>query len=219
MPRARTWSVADVLRELELGLRELGARWYLFGAQALVLRGCPRATADIDVTVLLGPRTPATLIETLRQRRFELRFGDAAFVETTFVLPVIHAPSGFPVDVVLGGPGVEERFADAAETMRVGRARVPVATATHLVVMKLLAGRSKDLDDAVRLLATEPCEVDAKELETLVRMLAEAVEDDTIARNLDDVRARIAASRARSRTPPRRRRPPRGAKPEGGRNR
>jgi hypothetical protein len=44
-------SVAEVLGDLSKALRDLRIAWYVFGAQALVLRGFPRATAGLDVTV------------------------------------------------------------------------------------------------------------------------------------------------------------------------
>jgi hypothetical protein len=37
--------------------------------------------------------------------------------------------------------------------LRVGRRSIPVATPTHLLVMKVLAGRPKDLEDVAALLA------------------------------------------------------------------
>src|SRR4051794_23762878 len=104
-------SVASVLGDLARALRRLRVRWYVFDAQALVLRGLPRATADLDVTVLLGNRPTKRLTDALVSGGFTLRFPDPSFVASTRVLPIVHAASGFPVDVVLGGPGLEERFA------------------------------------------------------------------------------------------------------------
>jgi hypothetical protein len=105
----------------------------VFGAQALVLRGLPRATADIDVTVLLGSLATERLLRALKRHGFTPTIEDATFVATTRVLPLAHRHTGMPVDVVLGGPGIEEQFATAAEKVKVGRTSVPVATATRLV--------------------------------------------------------------------------------------
>jgi hypothetical protein len=33
-------------------------RWYLFGAQAVILYGVPRLSADVDVTLALAPDAP-----------------------------------------------------------------------------------------------------------------------------------------------------------------
>jgi hypothetical protein len=145
MPRA-SGSITEVLADLASAFRDLRVRWYVFGVQALVLRGYPRATADLDVTVLLGAMPTSRLVTALGKRGFSPSFGDGAFVAATRVLPVIHRATGFPVDIVLGGPGLEELFASAAKKVKVGRLQVPVPTATHLVVMRVLAGRPKDID-------------------------------------------------------------------------
>ena len=181
MPRA-SGSITEVLADLARALRGLRTRWYVFGAQALVLRGYPRATADLDVTVLLGAMPTSRLVTALGKRGFSPSFRDTAFVATTRVLPVVHRATGFPVDIVLGGPGLEERFALTAERVRVGRLQVPVATATHLVVMKVLAGRPKDIEDAAALLAMQASQINAAELDELTKALAAALgEDDVLA--------------------------------------
>jgi predicted RNA-binding Zn ribbon-like protein len=106
------------------------------------------------------------------------------------VLPVIHRATGFPVDIVLGGPGLEELFASAAENVRIGRLQVPVPTGTHLVVMKVLAGRPKDIEDAVALLATQASRIDAEELDELTKALAAALAEDDILVHLREARRR-----------------------------
>ncbi len=40
----------DLLSDLKKALENLGLRWYLFGAQAVVVHGRPRLTEDVDVT-------------------------------------------------------------------------------------------------------------------------------------------------------------------------
>lgn len=192
MPRA-AGSVADVLTDLARALRPKHLRWYVFGAQALVLRGLPRATADLDVTLLAGDMPTPTLVRTLTRAGFALRFGDEDFVAATRVVPFVHRSVGLPVDLVLGGPGLEERFAQAASLIRVGRARVPVASPTHLVLMKALAGRLKDLQDAATLLRALASEVDDRELDALAEEVSRALGEDDVLRNL--AAARAAANR------------------------
>ena len=198
MPRM-PGSVAEVLGDLSKALRDLRIAWYVFGAQALVLRGFPRATADLDVTVLLGATPTSRLATVLGRRGFKPGLGDAAFVAATRVLPVVHTSTGFPVDIVLGGPGLEELFASAAEKMKVGRLHVPVATATHLVVMKVLAGRPKDIEDAAALLAGRADQIDVKELNDLTKDLASALAEDDVLVHLREATRRASRVRRRPR--------------------
>jgi hypothetical protein len=58
-----------------------------------------------------------------------------------------------PVDLVLAGPGLEERFLARVELRDVEGVPVPLASREDLVVMKLLAGRPKDLEDVAALAA------------------------------------------------------------------
>jgi len=46
--------VVELLAALDSGLRSLGIRWYLFGAQAAIVHGAARLTADVDATIDAG---------------------------------------------------------------------------------------------------------------------------------------------------------------------
>ena len=138
---------ADVLAELAAALSRLGpaAGWYLFGAQAAIIWGRPRLTADIDITVRMEPEDPERLVRVLEDGGFRLRVANAAdFVRRTRVLPFVHARTTFPVDVVLAGPGLEELFLSRAITVTLAGAAVPVMSPEDLIVTKVLAGRPKD---------------------------------------------------------------------------
>ena len=103
--------VADLLADLGAAFTGAGVPWYLFGAQAAILHGSPRLTADVDVTVDIGEQAPNSLIETLAREGFSSRVTDpVAFLDRTRVLPLVHVASGIAVDVVLAGPGLEETF-------------------------------------------------------------------------------------------------------------
>jgi hypothetical protein len=157
----------------------------------------PRATADVDVTVLLGARTTKTLADALEAGGFSLRVADARFVAATRVLPIVHRASKLPVDVVLGGPGLEEHFAESAEEIRVGRTAVPVARPRDLVLMKVLAGRPKDLEDAATLMRADPSLIASDDLSAAAAEVAKALGEDDVVRNLKSVRTSVTARRKR----------------------
>src|SRR5438067_13064992 len=127
--------IADVLRDLAAAMRDVGAGWYLFGAQAALLHGAARLTADVDVTVAWQRRDMAPLLAALRSRGFELRPAPADFIERTRVIPLVHR-NGIQTDLVLGGPGLEDLFLERAVQRTVEGVRVPVATAEDLIAMK-----------------------------------------------------------------------------------
>ena len=159
--RSSRSTLADVLADLGRAFAAIDARWYLFGAQAAILHGAARLSADVDVTVALGDRSVTDLIVALAAVGFEPRVSDpAGFAEKTRVLPMVHERSRMPADVILGGPGLEERFLTRAEMRAIDDVVVPVASAPDIVVMKILAGRPQDVNDALAVLRAQHEQVD-----------------------------------------------------------
>jgi hypothetical protein len=144
-----------LLADFQRACAGLNVGWYLFGAQAALLYGSPRLTADADLTVQLGGVPSQSFAKALEEHGFELRAADETFVMTTRVLPILHRESGFPADVVLGGPGLEEAFLERATVRVIQGLRVPVAAAEDLIAMKVLAGRRKDEEDVVAILSAQ----------------------------------------------------------------
>ena len=70
-------------------------------------------------------------------------------------MPFVHAATELPLDVVLAGPGLEDQFFERAVTLDLDGVSVPVAAAEDIIVMKVLAGRPKDLDDVVAIAAAQ----------------------------------------------------------------
>ena len=96
----------------------------------------------------LRARSIADLVAALRTAGFAARVPDVAtFAERSRVVPLVHEATRLPVDVVIAGPGLEEAFLAHAEERTVGDVRVPVASAGDVIVMKVLAGRPKDVED------------------------------------------------------------------------
>lgn len=168
---------AELLRALAGVLADCGAAWYVFGAQAVLVWGRPRFTADIDVTVRLVPDEPERFVAAMAGAGFSIRFeaGDD-FVRRTRVLPFVHEASGWPLDVVLAGPGLEERFLSRAVLVDLGDdLRVPVLCPEDLIVTKVLAGRPNDLEDIRGILRERRDRLDVTEVRQTLRDLEEAL--------------------------------------------
>jgi hypothetical protein len=165
----------------------VGVDWYLFGAQAALLYGSARLTADIDVTVRLGNVSTEELVDALRKEGFDLRIDDPGFVATTRVLPVVHKTTGVPADVVLGGPGLEDLFLSRATMRDVGGTRVPVVSPEDLIVMKVLAGREKDREDVRAVLRNTKTAVDTDAVRETLRMLEEALDQSDLVPLLEEL--------------------------------
>jgi hypothetical protein len=183
-----TSPLAELLADLARALEALGVRWYLFGAQAAILYGVARLTADVDVTVQAGSRSTREIVAGLEAAGCMLRVADVeAFVERTRVLPLVHARTRIPVDVVLAGPGLEELFLARVEEHVVAGVRLPVVSAEDLVVMKILAGRPKDLDDAETVVTARRGRLDRDRIRATLELLEKALDRADLVAELDRI--------------------------------
>jgi hypothetical protein len=192
--------IGKLLAAVRAALEPLGIRWYLFGAQAAILYGVARLTADVDITLDAGGHPVEEVLAALEVRGFAPRVGDTlAFVTETRVLPMVHGPTRIPVDLVLAGPGPEERFLQHAEIRHVDGVPVPVAAPDDLVVMKVLAGRPQDLEDVAAIVAAQGSRVDLERAAATLRLLEQALDRRDLLPRLEQARA--AASRSKSGPP------------------
>jgi hypothetical protein len=164
----------------------------LFGAQAALLRGLRRSTADVDVTVLAGSMSSQELVIRL-SGCFGLQVEDReGFVAQTRVLPLVHLATQMPVDLVLGGPGIEEHFLSRCERLTIEGQVVRVPLAEDLVLMKLVAGRPRDLEDAAALVRAG---AELSEVEPMVEAVAEGLGEDDVRQALAEVKRRSIFAR------------------------
>jgi hypothetical protein len=190
--------VADLLGDLAAGLDRLGIPWYLFGARAAILYGVARLTADVDVTVRLPEGTSSSsLVAVLAAHGFRPRVPDPEFIERTRVIPFVHAATALPLDLVLAGPGLEDRFFDRAVSRTIAGARVPVASAEDIIVMKVLAGRPKDTADITAIAAANWERLDFRYVRRTLELVEQALSQDDLMPALK--RALAVANRARPR--------------------
>ena len=167
---------AELLASLANVFASFGARWYVFGAQAVVVWGRPRLTADIDVTAFIASDDVARFVRSMTDARFDLRF-DATpeFLAATRVLPFVHRSTGWPLDVVLAGPGLEERFMDRAVVVEFAGVPAPVIRAEDLVVTKVLSGRPRDVEDVYGVLLEQGSKLDYESMRSTLRQLEQAL--------------------------------------------
>ena len=176
---------AELLASLAVALEAVGAGWYVFGAQAALLYGAARLTADVDVTVHLHDKPTKALVKALSAAGFQLRVEGDDFIERTRVIPVLHTATGVPADIVLAGPGIEELFLERAIMRDLDGVQVPVACAEDIVVMKILAGRPKDIEDVVAVLAAHPDDLDLDLVRSTLGLLEGALDQSDLLRMLE----------------------------------
>jgi hypothetical protein len=161
-------------------MEEAGLRWYLFGAQAAIIWGSARLSADVDVTASLDPALLDMFTASMRRHGFRLIVDDPDFVLTSRVLPFRHAKSGLPLDVVLAGPGLEEDFQTRAVAVDIEGVLIPVITPEDLIVTKVLAGRAKDIEDIRSVIREHRASLDLDRIRTILHLLEQALDQSDL---------------------------------------
>src|SRR5687768_7958967 len=134
-------AVAAVARSLS----EMPAPGMLIGGIAVIARGVPRTTRDVDATVSAPTGHLEDLLHIFEKHDLGQRIDDAlAFAHANQVLLLRHAPSGVDVDVSLAWLPFELEAINAADKLTVGEVRVPVARPEDLVIYKAIAWRPQD---------------------------------------------------------------------------
>jgi hypothetical protein len=151
----------------------------VIGGIAVIARGVPRVTRDVDVAFSGAAVTLLGLSSDLAAAGIVPRIADAiAFAAESQVLLSRHTETGVDIDVSLAWLPFElEAIAASAPTM-LGGARLPVAQPEDLVIYKAVAWRPQDQQDIERLLVLHSAGMDLARVRRHVRELGEAMEED-----------------------------------------
>lgn len=141
----------------------------IIGGVAVIARGVPRETVDIDATILGEEVDLSALLQTLQKHGIVPRIEEAErFARKTQVLLLRHAESGIPIDLSLAWlPFEREALARATELEYEGHP-VRIATAEDLIVYKATAWRERDVADIRRLLALHFEQIDLERIRPII---------------------------------------------------
>ena len=170
--------LGTALSDLRGALGALDGRYMLIGGLAVVLRGFPRHTDDIDIAVLGAEASASKLAGLLDAGGFEPRIEDAvAFAEQSLVLLYRHSGTGIDVDVSLAFLPFEQEAIANAQHLDVEGTDLPVARVEDLLVYKAVAFRERDQRDIRELLLLHRDHLDLDRVRRIVGEFADAMED------------------------------------------
>lgn len=147
----------DLLTKTAKALDEAGIPYVVIGGQAVLLHGEVRLTQDIDVTLGITPDRVGDLLAVASSAKLDVITKEPAeFVRTTYVLPCQDRNSKVRVDFIFSLTPFNQQAIDHAETVDVKGHGVKFAKLEDLLGHKIIAGRSRDIDDAKRLINKHP---------------------------------------------------------------
>lgn len=185
MPEQHDHRLERALRDLTAALAATGAPWMIIGGIAVMARGVRRFTADIDAAVRGDEIELPALVQALANKQIVPRVQDAIeLARTNLVLLLRHEPTGVDFDVSFAWTSFEHEAIAAASVAAFGAVKAPMAQPEDLIIFKSIAGRGRDLDDAIALLTLYP-DIDLERVRARVRQLAAAAEAPELAFGLE----------------------------------
>lgn len=166
-------------------------RSLVIGGIAVIARGVPRVTRDIDIAFSGADVTIQAIAAELDLQGIVSRIDDAVgFALESQVLLVRHAATGVDLDVSFAWLPFELEAIAASERTMIAGVALQVARAEDLVIYKAVAWRPQDQQDVERLLVLHGTRMDLRRIRSHVRELGEAMEQDRL-RELEAVIRRV----------------------------
>lgn len=173
--------IQTTLRDIAQLLERAQVRFVIIGGIAATLRGEPRLTADVDLIVGVELEEARALLNSLDRSQFRPMLADAQQVmEAAFLLPLRHVTTSIQVDLALGLTLFEQQVIERATLVELDLCSVPVATPEDLILLKLVAGRPRDIDDIGGIVSRQGSQLDWDYLFKMGAALQEAIAHDII---------------------------------------
>ena len=174
-------------------LDQAGVRYLVVGGLAVLAVGEPRTTADVDVIGFLPPTEAERLIDEAVRAGFEVDpQTETQRLERTGTVRFRRAP--FQLDIILASLPFEETAYCRGTEHRIFGRTVRFPSPEDLILFKVLAGRDKDLLDAVGVARRHAETLDRDYLEQTLQPLCDLGEDMAPWRHLQEVLAKCSRS-------------------------
>ncbi len=119
----------------------------LIGGQAVLFYGEPGLTRDVDITPGVTPDLLEKLKSVTRDLDLKILVSDVEnFVNETYVLLVPDEESNFRADFIFSFSPYESQAIKRAKIMDIGESKVKFVSLEDLIIHKIIAGRSRDIE-------------------------------------------------------------------------
>lgn len=191
-----TGSLRAAIAAVAKALSTLPVSGMIIGGVAVIARGVPRTTRDVDLTVEGGKLELPDLVAQLQRLGLAPRIDDAiGFAVANQVLLLRHTPSGVDLDLSIAWLPFEVEAIAAAELLELAGAQVRVARAEDLVIYKAVAFRPQDQQDIERLITLHGDTMDFVRVRRIVTQFAQALDEPDRVVQVEQLLTRVLDSK------------------------
>ncbi|HVV86630.1 MAG TPA: hypothetical protein VHE35_26410 [Kofleriaceae bacterium] len=166
-------------------LQRARVAYLIIGGIAVAVVGEPRVTADLDVVAYLDTDGAEALIEQARAAGFAVAADEREQLRDTGTLR--FRKGRFQLDIILASLPFEDAARARAHRQKLFGRTVPLPTPEDLILFKVLAGRDKDLVDAVGVARRHLASLDVRYLVSTIDGICDLAEDLGPRQRLDEV--------------------------------
>jgi hypothetical protein len=178
-------------REVEQFMRQQKWRFCLIGGLAVIRWGQPRATQDVDFSLLTGFGGEQEFIDRLLAR-FPDRIANAKDFALRNRVVLARTTGGVSLDIALAGFPFEERVIDRASEFTFAEGvSLTTASAEDLIVLKAFAGREQDWFDVRGIITRQGNGLDWNYIIAELTLLSELKEGSDSLPHLDTIRQEV----------------------------
>lgn len=185
-------TLMEVVRFLEL--KEIS--YALIGGLAASIRGRIRTTEDVDLVIHCEIADALLFIDNLDSTHLETLFPEShEIVRRSCILPLRHQITGVTIDLAVGLSGFERQVISRATDVTISKHRIKVATAEDILLMKLMASRSRDKQDIEGIIVAHKASLDWYYCRTVGQQLQDALGIDMIPQ-IEELQSRVSRSKS-----------------------
>lgn len=190
MTRRRQPTFDEFCREAIDLLSGASTPYLIIGGLAVAAIGEPRMTGDIDVIGYISIEQASALIDAAKAAGFAVAADERERLHATGTLRFVKRP--FQLDIILASLPFEDDALARARKRRLFGRFVPLPTPEDLLLFKVLAGRDKDLVDAVGVARRHLDALDHRYLDAALSAICDLAEDVAPRRRLEEVLRKAA---------------------------
>jgi hypothetical protein len=175
----------STLQDIDQRCRRSKIPYAVIGGMAAIIHGSTRTTVDIDMTILAEIDDLQRILQLFADGYISVKPNPLAFFHRCLFVPLLHRVSKIRVDVTAALSGFERTVIKRSKRLHYLGMVVSVCTVEDLIIMKLIAARTKDIFDLETLFSIHRRKLDVRYLRARAKEFI-AVERSDVPEKLEE---------------------------------